>query len=245
MSKIFIATPCFGDLMYRGFVNSLSESKVLLAKHGHTIHFAAFGNESLITRARNNLAAQFMKSQCDILLFIDADITWRPEAILELVNSPYELCGIPYPTKAYDWNKITDIINNPKVNNKKMSVEELNNFARIYTVNFSKENPRKDLLNGWKKVNALGTGFLLIRKQALEVMYEHYRESLNYINDVKYYLEHCDPKYCVAIFDTLIDPLSRRYLSEDYAFCKRWTDIGGEIYGCLNHRLQHTGTATF
>lgn len=247
MANIFIATPCFGDLMYRGFVNSLADSRLLLAKNGHSIHFAAFGNESLITRARNNLSAQFMKSECDHLLFIDADITWRPEAILDLINSPYDMCGIPYPTKSYNWKKITDLINSPRDGNKdkQITVQELNNIARIYTVNPSKEEPKKQLLDGWKNVNALGTGFLMVRRNALIKMYDSYRESLNYVNDVQYYLDNCDPHFCVALFDTLIDPITRRYLSEDYAFCKRWRDIGGEIYACLNHRLQHTGTASF
>ena len=35
------------------------------------------------------------------------------------------------------------------------------------------------------------------------------------------------------------------YLSEDFAFCKRWTDMGGEIWADLNSRLNHVGQMTF
>jgi hypothetical protein len=35
------------------------------------------------------------------------------------------------------------------------------------------------------------------------------------------------------------------YLSEDFAFCKRWTDIGGEIWADLESRLDHVGPSVF
>ena len=35
------------------------------------------------------------------------------------------------------------------------------------------------------------------------------------------------------------------YLSEDFAFCKRWTDMGGEIWADLNSKLTHVGPMTF
>ena len=44
-----------------------------------------------------------------------------------------------------------------------------------------------------------------------------------------------------ALFDTLLDKTDNRYLSEDYAFCKRWRDIGGSIYVDLNSKLTHYG----
>ena len=31
-------------------------------------------------------------------------------------------------------------------------------------------------------------------------------------------------------FDCMVDPDSGRYLSEDYAFCRRWRDIGGKVF---------------
>jgi hypothetical protein len=42
-------------------------------------------------------------------------------------------------------------------------------------------------------------------------------------------------------FDCMVDPDSRRYLSEDFAFCRRWRDMGGKVYVDLNSKLQHAG----
>jgi hypothetical protein len=42
-------------------------------------------------------------------------------------------------------------------------------------------------------------------------------------------------------FDVMVDPESRRYLSEDYGFCRLWEKIGGEIYVDANSDLSHQG----
>ena len=48
-----------------------------------------------------------------------------------------------------------------------------------------------------------------------------------------------------ACFDCMIDPTTKRYLSEDYAFCRRWQQIGGKIYADLATTLGHVGNLPF
>jgi hypothetical protein len=45
--------------------------------------------------------------------------------------------------------------------------------------------------------------------------------------------------------DCMVDPDSGRYLSEDYAFCRRWRDIGGKIWVDRNCKLLHLGQHNF
>ena len=52
-------------------------------------------------------------------------------------------------------------------------------------------------------------------------------------------------KNCYAFFDTVIDPKSKRYLSEDYGFCRLWQKIGGKIYADVVSPLTHYGTYHF
>ena len=244
MSKIFIATPCYGKMVLEGYMKSLLKTMQALPQRGHTITLGSFGNESLITRARNNLMAQFLSSDCEYLLFIDSDITWNPEAIIELIESGHDVCGIPYPTKSFVWDRILKLIQTEQVHNIKTE-NQLRDKARIFTINKVSGELKEKSDKGWVEVSALGTGFLLIKRAVLETMRDHYWNDLYYVNDIAYYNKTTNPKNCVALFDTLIDPVSRRYLSEDYAFCKRWIDIGGKIQACLKHRLVHTGTADF
>jgi hypothetical protein len=46
-------------------------------------------------------------------------------------------------------------------------------------------------------------------------------------------------------FDCMTDPDSGRYLSEDYAFCRRWRDIGGKIWVDLDCKVGHLGQHMF
>ena len=48
-----------------------------------------------------------------------------------------------------------------------------------------------------------------------------------------------------ALFDCIIDPQSGHYLSEDYAFCRRWRKLGGEIWIDLRSKLTHVGPYAF
>ena len=47
------------------------------------------------------------------------------------------------------------------------------------------------------------------------------------------------------LFDCIIDPESRRYLSEDYTFCRRWQDMGGDVWLDPRTALNHIGHYTF
>jgi hypothetical protein len=47
-----------------------------------------------------------------------------------------------------------------------------------------------------------------------------------------------------ALFECMIAE-DGTYLSEDFAFCKRWIDMGGEIWADLRSKLNHVGPMTF
>jgi hypothetical protein len=48
-----------------------------------------------------------------------------------------------------------------------------------------------------------------------------------------------------SLFECMIDPRTGEYLSEDYAFCRHWTDLGGEIWLDLTSELTHFGAYAF
>jgi hypothetical protein len=53
------------------------------------------------------------------------------------------------------------------------------------------------------------------------------------------------PETVAMVFDTLIEAETGQYLSEDYAFCRRWRDLGGEIWADVEARLTHVGHAAY
>ena len=82
----------------------------------------------------------------------------------------------------------------------------------------------------------------MIKREAILKMIKAYPE-LQYNNDVNVSTDLKDQFY--ALFDTMIDPIDKRYLSEDYTFCRRWQDIGGDIYLDPSISLNHYGSFCF
>jgi hypothetical protein len=94
--------------------------------------------------------------------------------------------------------------------------------------------------DGFAEVLDGPTGFLLIKRDVITKMHEKFPE-LKCVND--HQNKDLDEYY--AIFDCLIDPDSKRYLSEDYAFCRRWQQMGGQIFADVMTVLGHVGNIRF
>ena len=82
MSSLLIATPCYGKVVGEGYFQSILRSVDLLRQHQHQVKVYTLGNESLITRARNNIVAYFLASQFDRLIFKNRSFTQRLGPIL-------------------------------------------------------------------------------------------------------------------------------------------------------------------
>jgi hypothetical protein len=85
---------------------------------------------------------------------------------------------------------------------------------------------------------------MLIRREVLEKMVESFPQ-LKYTNDVTGYFNGTNDNFFYAFFDCIIDEKSKRYLSEDYAFCQRWLQLGGDIWVDLLCDLSHCGSYNF
>lgn len=100
---------------------------------------------------------------------------------------------------------------------------------------------KRSVVNGFVEVLDGPTGFMMITREALTKMHEYYGPTLNCKND---HQNRDFDEYC-ALFDCMIDPGTRRYLSEDYAFCRRWQQMGGQIFADCQTTLGHVGNLPF
>ena len=87
-----------------------------------------------------------------------------------------------------------------------------------------------------------GTGFMCIRKDVIQQMFDKHSD-LKYVNDIN--VDNKFEPFMYSLFDCIIDPESRRYLSEDYTFCRRWQDMGGDVFLDPRTALNHVGHYTF
>jgi len=239
--KIIIGTPCFGGMLHNGYFQSVVDLSVNFTRLNIPFELMTIGNESLIQRARNGIVAKFMADETAThLMFIDADITFSWISIVKLLLSGKELCGGCYPKKCFNWDKIKHHSQkNPDMRDDELMAKSLDYvFNPIYHKEGDKVVIKLD--NGMAQVKDIGTGFMMINKNVIIKMMAKYPET-KFRNNVAGYGENNKADYFYALFDCIIDPESRVYLSEDYLFCKRWIDIGGELWLDLNTNLNHTG----
>ena len=83
---------------------------------------------------------------------------------------------------------------------------------------------------------------MMIKRPAIDKMIGSYPE-LKYNNDLNTGPEL--QEFFYAMFDTMLDPTDKRYLSEDYTFCRRWQAIGGDIWLDPSISLNHYGSYNF
>jgi hypothetical protein len=203
---------------------------------GFDVAVLMLGNDALITRGRSAIVSKFMDSPATThLLFIDADITFQPEHVLRLLHFDKDFVAGMYPAKVLDWDQLA--------NRFGKSRERLDEAGLEYVGGICRGTEARSENNFVTGVYA-GTGFQLIKRNVFQRMFEAYP-------NLQYKSLHAFPRpsqpspNLYALFDCMIDPETGVYLSEDYAFCRRWRAIGGEIWLDTTSKLTHTGPYAF
>lgn len=241
-NKFFIATPCYGGQLMEPYFRSTVKLMTFFNQHQIPLAFGTIANESLVTRARNVLLAYFLNSDYTHLLFIDADIEFQVEDVLKLYAADKDVVVGAYPKKGVAWQRIKDNVNKEE----ELTDKQIAAFGSDYAINFKfvdKEKMSVAVENGLIKLHDAGTGFMMIKREAVLKVLKAYPE-IKYNNDVTINGVDLSDKF-YALFDTMIDPVDRRYLSEDYTFCRRWQDIGGDIWLDPSISLNHYGHFCF
>ena len=238
--KIYIAIPAYGGSINARTVRGLLDlQKWCIEKNIH-IYTQILMNESLITRARNDLVADMLGNDFNAthLLFIDADIGFNHKNIERLLMKDKEIvCGV-YPIKDFFWNLAKEAIKK----NPDITPLELERNSLRYAINF--EDPQNiNIENGYAVVKDAATGMMLVKREVFDKLILSYPErKYNYQSQGKKHLEHTYDFFSVGVFENDDD---KTYLSEDYYFSRLWQKIGGEIWVDLNSSLTHTGNYTF
>src|SRR5580658_1461179 len=232
--NLVVATPCFGGQISVLYAASLFKLQTLLRTYRDiNLKLIFKDGDALITRARASLLSQFLDDpSATHLLFIDADIGFEPDQVVRLIECGADMCAAVYPIKRIDWQRMKNALSGAQPNP-----------AASLQYALEVEDPNAVIANsGFIKVRYAGTGFLMIRRAALERMCAHYPQ-LRYKRDHSIdAATESDNRF--ALFECAIAE-DGTYLSEDFAFCKRWTDMGGEIWADLNSKLNHVGPMAF
>ncbi len=241
---VLIATPCYGGLVAQGYMESVIRLMVHAAGQGVEVTLAMNGHDSLVTRSRNTLVSAFLDMrQATHLLFVDADICFRPEDVMRLLRFDEEVVAGMYPVKNIDWPLLRQRVasGGPGAASVAQWQEMGLNFVGMP---LPAGAPGREDRDGFVTGSYAGTGFMLIRRSAFERMIAAYPDT--HYDAAHLYPRQANPsKNQYALFDCMIEPESKTYLSEDFAFCRRWRKTGGKIWLDTQCRLTHIGAYNY
>ena len=226
--KLFLAVPMYGGQCAGMFTRSVADLTGLCAKYQIPLQFYFLFNESLITRARNYCADEFMRSDCTHLMFIDSDIGFNANDVIAMLamssqdEKYHVLCG-PYPKKTISWEKIKMAVDKGAADE---NPNELENYVGDYVFN-PKKNTGSIKIGEPCEVLEGGTGFMLIQRKVFEQYNENYPQML-YKPDHVRTANFDGTREIMAYFDALIDDKSQNMVPEITAFFENNPDAKHE-----------------
>ena len=233
---VFLATPCYGGVVTQGYMQSVFGMMQNAQAEGYDITLALLGQDALITRSRNTLLAHFMENKSAThILFVDGDIGFDPGLVQRLLASKKELVAACYPLKTFYWDAYSD---------QRLKRGEAPSTAGLRYVGELCQGALAKREGSLATATYVGTGFMLISRTVIDQMIIGYPET-RYEGVHAYHSNQTRAQAPYALFDCIIDPVTKTYLSEDFTFCHRWRALGGDIWLDTRSRLTHTGSTDF
>ena len=227
--SLYIATPAYNNQVYASYATCLMKFVLQAHELGMRVFYAHTLSSSLITKARNILARQFLESDYTHLLFIDADMTFRPEDLMRLVDADKDVIAAICPRKEINWAAVAAFARaHPDA-----TPDALAQAGASYgTYELLSDDPV--FLDQPVEVGAIGTGIMLIKRAAFERVraapgHHVVSEGADAGEDI--------------FFDT--EYVGGRYVSEDISFCRHFRAAGGRIFGAPWFRVGHIGNHEF
>jgi len=210
--KLFIGLP-----VYHALDPQFAQCLINLHLDPPTDEFLVGPNigDSLVSRSRNTITANFLDTDATHLLWLDSDLIFSPAHVKRLLAHSVELVGGFYPKK---------------------SQGPLEWVCNALDGEF--RPPRPD---GLQEIKFAGTGFLLIARTVFEQMIAGFGSQIGYRADTTGRQEY--DFWTVGVHE--YPDGARRYLSEDWFFCQRWRDLGGTVWGDTRVICKHIGHAIY
>jgi hypothetical protein len=210
-----LAIPVYGGVDPH-FYSSMLALTSRRGERDYRIHLPpALVGESLVCRARNRLACDFLAGDASHLLFIDSDLIFSPEHVDRI--AAHAARGVPIVAGLY-----------PKKQR-----------ALGWVCNVLEPCPEPDEQD-LQPVKYAGTGFLCIAREVFEAMMAAYPEARYDPDDGDAWDRDLWEFFPVGIRECP-ETGRRRLLSEDWWFCQRARDLGYAVMMDTRIVLKHVG----
>ena len=221
--KVYVATPGYDSMRVETTV-SLLDMFSTLGKHGIECKFKSV-KTSLVTHGRNLLTAGFLNSGFDHMLFVDADVEFKPEAIMRMLVTKKDIISTPY-----------------RVKNEPEKLE--------YAVKFKDAKDIKILPWDIVEIEEGPAGLMLIHRRVFErLMKERPELKIKFdkptrkkMNEEIGAADDAIDKYMYNFWDTTFCLEDGEWKGEDLSFCNLATDAGFKVYANLDSETTHHGS---
>jgi len=228
---LVIGTPMYGGMCTSEYTQSLLNLSESANKSDVKLTTIFLGNESLIQRGRNTVAHHFMNlPDATHLLFIDADIKFRTEDIVRMIQADKSLIVGPVALKGYNWDEIRQAaVNGEDDIGRTGGVFNINKLPGIDMVD---ENTPFEIEHG-------GNAFMMIRRDVFETLKPHTPIYTNGGRSLPDDVEIYD------YFRVEINKDTNHLLSEDYFLCHSYRQLGGKVWCAPWVETGHFGSHLF
>ena len=241
-----LLTPMYGGQASINFIESTMMLQIACERHGIPFSHYFIYNESLISRARNRCVDDYLKT-CDSThsVFIDADIGYDWRDVFLMLGLDKDVMGCPCSKKSIRWDRVEQaVVNSFSPSGKKeLSKEDFERVAGDNVVNWLHTGTQEINLGAPQQVRTVGTGLMMVRRDVYEQFIDHYPDRW-YEGQLRSD-STCHPGKMYDFFHSGVNPVSRYYESEDYAFCNDVRAMGREVWLAPWVRTTHMGTYSF
>jgi hypothetical protein len=134
--KVFVAVPVRQPEVKVFTLTALTDAIIELAQEGMAMSLFVWSGDPLISHARNVILAEFLRSDCDDLVFVDDDVSWAPGTLVKLLKHPVDFVAGVYRHKIDDESYPVNLIQSDgRIPIDKTGLIEVNGvpfgFARI------------------------------------------------------------------------------------------------------------------
>jgi len=213
--KVMIGLPSYDYKVSSKLAISLASFCVQATQHGVDIQVCNISGCSVVSRVRNLIATDFLKSDCTDLMFIDSDISFDAEDIFRLMacnSDPKKgiVAGIPVARKK----------------------------GQVYFSTLDTDDDNSIFMDkmGLVKAKRVATAFMMIRREVFESLRDAHPEWV-------YHDEKKEGDTTICFFD--FELKDGHYIGEDYLFCDRAREQGFEVWIDPTIKLGHMGVHEF
>ncbi len=244
-TKVFLATVVYNECSSI-YTTSVFELAKLFTRMSIPLDIYHVRNCSHLTVARNIAVDKFMASDATHMLFVDADIGFRPEDVitmlsLQINDSPYDIIGGTYLHKTIQWERVLKAIDQGLATDKYGGPTNLNNYVSNWLFKPITDTEGKALTSNVDpfEVEGIGTGFMLVRRATFQLFQDNYPNLRfrKYLGDDQILMQYFHME--VTNLNTM------EFIPEDYWFSNKIRQVGGRIWICPWISLSHAGCYIF